>query len=104
MKHPFPSCGEGALALWYLVRSKPRAELTACSQLGRQGYRAYFPQLLVPARVRGRQATGIEPLFPRYLFLSLEIGRQSLVPVRSTVGVSDIVRFGSEYATVRQEV
>ncbi len=104
MNIPFLSCAGETLARWYVVRSKPRAESTARSQLARQGYRIYFPQILVPARGRGRQAPRIEPLFPRYLFLGLQVGRQSLVPVRSTVGVSDIVRFGSECATVRQEV
>ena len=46
----------------------------------------------------------IEPLFPRYLFLQIDTGRQSLTPVRSTVGVTDIVRFGADYATVLDEI
>ena len=46
----------------------------------------------------------IESLFPRYLFLQLDVERQSLGPVRSTVGVSNIVRYGDEYAIVPDEV
>ena len=46
----------------------------------------------------------IEPLFPRYLFLQMDVEVQSLAPVRSTVGVTDIVRFGAVYATVLDEV
>ena len=89
---------------WYVIRSKPRAEFTARIQLERQGFRIYFPQLLKPARVRGRWLDRIEPLFPRYLFLAVDAGKQSLAPVRSTVGVTGIVRFGSEYATVTHEI
>ena len=89
---------------WHVIRSKPRAESTARAQLERQGFRVYFPQLVKPARVRGRWLDRIEPLFPRYLFLALDAHTQSLAPARSTLGVSNIVRFGNEYATVTHEV
>jgi transcriptional antiterminator RfaH len=46
----------------------------------------------------------VEPLFPRYLFLQIDVEEQSLAPVRSTVGVTDIVRFGAEYAAVLDEI
>jgi transcriptional antiterminator RfaH len=89
---------------WYVIRSKPRAESIAQAQLERQGFRAYFPRVLQPTRVRGRWMDRIEPLFPRYLFLHLVSGGRSLAPVRSTVGVSEIVRFGAEYATVPNRI
>ena len=89
---------------WHVIRSKPRCESTAQTHLERQGFRTYFPRILQPTRVRGRWVDRIEPLFPRYLFLQLDIEKQSLAPVRSTVGVTDIVRFGAEYATVLDEV
>jgi transcriptional antiterminator RfaH len=46
----------------------------------------------------------VEPLFPRYLFLQIDVEEQSVAPVRSTVGVTDIVRFGAEYATVLDKI
>jgi len=52
----------------------------------------------------GRWRERITALFPRYLFVRLEEGRQSLSPVRSTVGVADVVRFGLRYAAVPDEV
>ena len=64
----------------------------------------YFPRIVQPTRVRGRWVDRIEPLFPRYLFLQMDVEKQSLAPVRSTVGVTDIVRFGAEYATVLDEI
>ena len=95
---------QGVPQRWHVIRSKPRAESTARAQLERQGFRVYFPQLVKPARVRGRWLDRIEPLFPRYLFLALDAHTQSLAPARSTLGVSNIVRFGNEYATVTHEV
>ena len=44
------------------------------------------------------------PLFPRYLFLRLQEGVQSLGPVRSTTGVASVVRFGARYAIVPDAV
>jgi len=89
---------------WYLLRSKPRSEATALTHLERQGFHAYLPRLLQPARVRGRWVDRIEPLFPRYLFLRADVKRQSLGAVRSTVGITEIVRFGNEYAAVPPQV
>jgi transcriptional antiterminator RfaH len=87
-----------------VIRSKPRAEAVARLNLERQGYRVYFPRIERSVRIRGRWTDRIEPLFPRYLFLNLDVGAQSLGPVRSTVGVTQIVRFGADYAAVPEEI
>jgi transcriptional antiterminator RfaH len=43
-------------------------------------------------------------LFPRYLFLRLREGDQPLGPVRSSIGVTCVVRFGSTYAVVPDQL
>jgi transcriptional antiterminator RfaH len=85
---------------WYLIRTKPAAEATAQANLQRQGFEIYLPRVLSPVRRRGRWRDTVSPLFPRYLFLRLQEGLQALGPVRSSIGVSDLVRFGSRYAVV----
>jgi transcriptional antiterminator RfaH len=89
---------------WYLIHTKPTRELAAETNLLRQGYQVYHPRLLRPTRVRGRWVDRITSLFPRYLFLRLAVGHQSMGPVRSTLGVANIVRFGYEYAIVPDAV
>jgi transcriptional antiterminator RfaH len=89
---------------WYLVRTKPNAEGTAHRNLARQGYEAYLPRLSQSLPWRGRWRDRIVPLFPGYLFLGLDEGRQALAPVHSTVGVAGVVRFGATYATVPEEI
>jgi len=85
---------------WYLVFTKPRQELVALENLERQGYRCYLPQWQVEKKKRGRQAaawaTVTEALFPRYLFIELDTGPTgpSWGPIRSTTGVTSLVRFG----------
>ena len=89
---------------WYLIHTKPAGEATAVANLERQGYHVYHPRLLRPRRIRGRWKERIESLFPRYLMLRLALGSQALGPVRFTLGVHDVVRFGTEYAIVSDEV
>ncbi len=89
---------------WYLVRTKSNAEKAATAHLERQGYQVYFPRLLQSLPWRGRWRDRVVALFPGYLFLRLEEGRQALAPVRYTPGVAGVVRFGSCYAIVPDDV
>ena len=85
---------------WYLAQAKPRQESVAERHLAEQGFATYCPMIQVPRRRRGRWVDVIEPLFPRYVFVGVVAGVQAIAPVRSTPGVSAIVRFGVEYAEV----
>lgn len=87
---------------WYLVHTKPRQEDIALANLERQGYACYLPQMRIE-RVRRRKAeVVIEPMFPRYLFIRLDSSDQgkSWSPIRSTLGVSQLVHFGGRAAKV----
>jgi transcriptional antiterminator RfaH len=94
------AAGLERLLRWFLIFTKPCGEQTAQAHLERQGYRVYYPRLLCPALRRGRWSEKIVALFPRYLFVQLDAASQSLSPVRSTVGVASIVRFGPEASAV----
>lgn len=94
---------------WYVAHTKPRQEAVALDNLLRQGFDAYLPMFKVfrkPRRgaVGGNEAklTGTEPMFPRYLFLRPARPTQSLSSVRSTTGVSRLVMFGNQPATIGQ--
>lgn len=89
---------------WYLVQSKPRNEMRALENLVRQGYETYLPLMEVERLQRGKLFKNMEPLFPRYLFLHLEEGNDNWGPIRSTMGVAGMVRFGQAYAVVSDEV
>ncbi len=89
---------------WYLIHTKPAGEVVARSNLERQGYEVYLPRLVQPVRRRLQWHERIVALFPRYLFLHLSEGLQALGPVRSSIGVAGIVRFGAEYAIVPDRI
>jgi len=89
---------------WYLVYSKPRAESQARLNLSRQGFTTYLPLVRQARRYRGRRVVRVEPLFPRYLFVQLDPVADNWAPIRSTLGVSSLVRFGGEAAPVPDEL
>jgi transcriptional antiterminator RfaH len=89
---------------WYLILTKPLGERIAQANLERQGYEVYLPRLIKTARRNGNGRACEAALFPRYLFLRLSEGYQPLSPVHSSVGVSAVVRFGSRYAVVPEQV
>lgn len=90
----------GSGKAWYLVYTKPRQEEVALTNLVRQGYGAYLPRVRQARRRQGRRIEVVEPLFPRYLFIHLDAGTDNWGPIRSTVGVASLVRFGQEPARV----
>jgi transcriptional antiterminator RfaH len=81
--------------------TKPKQESVARENLARQHYGVYLPQLKIARNTRGQQRVRFEPLFPRYLFFRPEHTQHSIAPVRSTVGVSALVRFGGMPAILR---
>ena len=85
---------------WYLVYSKPQQERVALENLARQGYVAYLPLVRVRRRRQTRVVNVVEPMFPRYLFVHLSDRTDDWGPIRSTVGVACMVRFGDEAARV----
>jgi len=81
---------------WFAVHTKPRKESQAEDNLDRQGYEIYYPRIKQFRRRGGKWQHVAEALFPRYLFIHLAIGEDSLAPIRSTLGVSGLVRFGAD--------
>ena len=84
---------------WLLAYTKPRSEKVAEEYLLRQGFECALPRISVQKRRRGKWLWVDEPLFPRYVFVGAH-PEQSWAPVRSTLGVASLVRFGSQFATV----
>lgn len=88
---------------WFLVHTKPRQEARAQVNLQDQRFKCWLPRLRAEKVVRGKLVVVDEPLFPRYLFIEVEDG-QNWSPVRSTPGVTTIVRFGGVPGRVPAEV
>lgn len=74
---------------WYAVFCKPGDESVAEANLERQGFRAYCPRIAAT-----RNGIGRAPLFPRYLFVELDLDHAPWRAVNGTYGVVGLVQFG----------
>lgn len=89
---------------WYLVYGKPHQERVARENLERQGFETYVPWIRRRRRRRGRYVATVEPMFPRYLFVRFDAERDHWGPIRSTLGVAKLVRFGAALARVPDDL
>ena len=87
---------------WFLAYTRPQLEAVAVQNLALQNFDAYLPLYKRLKKVPdGDSRVVLEPMFPRYVFFRPSLPTQSIAPVRSTRGVSHVVRFGHETATIR---
>lgn len=87
-------------ARWYVVQTHVHAETKAVAHLERQGYSAYLPRYLKRRRHARRIETVAAPLFPRYLFVAIDLASQRWRSIQSTIGVTHLVCNGDAPATV----
>jgi transcriptional antiterminator RfaH len=87
---------------WYVAQTKPRQEDIALVNLERQGFVVNLPR--VPRIKPSLRLPHTEVLFPGYIFFAPHSTTQSISPVRSTTGVSRLVKFGQEAAKLSANV
>jgi transcription elongation factor/antiterminator RfaH len=75
---------------WFLVHTQPKCETKAEWHLRAQGFKTCVPRILRTVRHARQLRTTKTPLFPRYLFIILDLERDRWLSIRSTVGVSRI--------------
>ncbi len=76
---------------WYVVHSHARGEQLALTNLQRQGFEAYLPQYLKRRRHARRTDWVLAPLFPRYLFVTMDVARTRWRAIHSTIGVRYLI-------------
>ena len=76
---------------WFVVATKPNAERLACTHLERQGFMPYLPQLKVQRRHARRVEMVNRPLFPRYVFVELDLRVAHWHAINGTYGVQHIL-------------
>jgi transcriptional antiterminator RfaH len=80
---------------WYVVHTKRDGERIAEVNLTKQGFRTYCPQIsAMPSKVRR------VPVFPRYLFVELDLDADLWHSVNGTFGVVGLVQFGTKPSAV----
>ncbi|WP_152084852.1 transcription/translation regulatory transformer protein RfaH [Pseudoalteromonas sp. A25] len=87
---------------WYLVYCKPKQEARACENLLQQGIDVFYP-VYTRRKTSGAKQL-IQPLFPRYLFVYIDLYSAHFCAIKYTRGISDFVRFGEHIQQVPEEV
>lgn len=89
---------------WYVVQTQVNTEAKAARNLLRQGFEIYLPCYL-KRRSHARKIEKVAaPLFPRYLFVRIDMATQRWRSIQSTFGVSHLVLNGSDPAAVAPQV
>lgn len=76
---------------WFAVHTRPQSERYASEQLEAQGFRVFLPQFLRKRSHARRVERRPYPLFPRYLFVEIDMAVQRWRSVNGTLGVSRII-------------
>ena len=85
-------------ARWYVVQTQVNGEFKAARNLLRQGYEIYLPRYLKRRRHARKADMTAKPLFPRYLFVAIDMATQRWRSVQSTFGVARLVSNGGDPA------
>ena len=78
---------------WYLIQFKPNSYRIAESNLNRQGFDTFLPMQKTTLRKASRFVNELKPLFPGYMFVSLNPQLAPWRTINSTIGVSRLVSF-----------
>lgn len=85
---------------WYAAYTQAQAETRAAQELRQQGFDAFLPLCRRLRRHARRTETVLRPLFPRYLFLAMDVECQRWRSVNGTRGVAQLVRQGDRPAPI----
>ena len=89
---------------WYVVQTQTHAENKAAANLLRQEFSVYLPRYQKRRRHARKTEMVAAPLFPRYIFVGVDMETQRWRSIQSTFGVSHLVRNGDAPAAVSASV
>ncbi len=81
---------------WFAVHCLPRREAGAQRQLENQGFHTFLPRCLKARRHARKLENVLAPIFPRYLFVVLDLDRDRWRSVNGTFGVARLVTMAGD--------
>jgi transcriptional antiterminator RfaH len=79
---------------WYVAHTQPGSEAKASWHLRNQDFAVYLPRYLKRRRHARRIDWVATPLFPRYLFIAMDLATARWRAIRSTIGIAGLVCHG----------
>ncbi len=81
----------GAQTRWYAVHTRARCETKAEHHLMFQGFRVFAPVIVKTARHARKVSRVRVPMFPRYIFVALDVDRDRWRCINGTIGVVSLL-------------
>lgn len=85
---------------WFVVHTQPCREIVARQHLIEQGFDAYLPQFKKMRRHARKVDEVLAPLFPRYVFVGIDLEKDQWRSIQGTRGVSYLLTTDGQPAFV----
>jgi len=89
---------------WYVVQTQANGEFRASENLRRQGFEVYLPRYLKRRRHARKIDFTAKPLFPRYVFVAIDMATQRWRAILSTFGVTSLISNGDDPAMLPEGI
>ena len=89
---------------WYVVHTQTNSEIRAATNLLRQGFETYLPRYLKLRRHARKVDRVARPLFPRYLFVRLDVETDRWRSIDGTFGVSHLLTCHDKPIAIGREI
>jgi transcriptional antiterminator RfaH len=89
---------------WLVAYSQHNKELTAKKHLFDQGFDVYLPRFEKTRRHARKIEKVLSPLFPRYLFVGVDLNSTGWRSINGTLGVSYLLMQGEQPAMIPESV
>lgn len=89
---------------WHVVYTRANCEEKAAHHLRNQNFETYLPRYRKTRRHARRVEEVLRPLFPRYLFVRLDLDAERWRVVHGTIGVSHMIGQGDSPTPVPESV
>ncbi len=83
---------------WYVINTNPRCEGVVSSILSRDGFEVLLPKVKNSGKKR------IEPLFPGYLFICLDLSLSNWVKIKYLHGVRTFLSYGNNLIPIPKTI
>lgn len=88
--------------IWVLVYTKAKQEVKANENLKRQGFKTLLP--LKAEANKSHRLDSLVPIFPRYLFVQINLELGNWTAINSSYGVSSIVMFSDKFTIIPNDI
>lgn len=89
---------------WFVVHTQPSREMVAQQHLSEQGFDVYLPRFKKNRRHARKVEEVLSPLFPRYLFIGMDVETTRWRCINGTRGVSYLLMCDGRPAIVPAQV